>query len=864
MEVPEGVCSKENECAKAQEDSGETEAVQQRGVEEENKSDWALPSTVGQVDDLAPTSGDEEILSPIEHEAPSPFREREEKSRTPDSEDPMSSDEGGGGGFPSLLLRRLPPDGHEFPTAYSEPSLPKAPPPPSATSSAPSSQEDALPLKKPMHVYEDSGIFSDDPLSSLSASEGEEKTKVSVTKSPKECCSRQGDGRAAVSGEEAPWTNGVDKDSTSSPPPPTMIAAEPPPAAAMPKEDTKCLPATFASTPLPTPTAQYSSPLILDRRASAEATQKRYSGMLASMLETTKFGTKLKGLVIPDKPKAPATVAKTLPVIVSNSVVPSSNKMVSAMDDCKLRRDSKHSPPSPKHTTLLADPPWKTKEVSEVPKYSPAFKRRSLQVSKSCDVSPVRGSSQNGFQFSLSHSKPVTPVLPETPVMSPPPLSYTSSGSRSRSNSSSSTFSNPSSSGCSLEIAKKSRADSYAMSDGEQKQAPTVVAETPVANGKPYGQSPLLERYLSSATYDEKNAEAKVSRQNSVKSVSSTDSRSDQKTITNGYDGPSAKYNSERRSSAEIQRKNSLGSADAVIQEAKAQTVSASSSPPQLQRLPSTETKCDESRKAARTWDASSLKDAKTKYRSMDDRSWNSQFRRNSCEQPVYSTRVNSASSLSADQRTRSMDLKESPSEAWQKSVRASQLGQQKTVLKKTIDSADSAKSFKALAQNRASSLSSVLDVVDEPDVSASASPVTEAQQSPTPAKHEKIVLVKDGLGLGFTLEGGKDSPLGDKPLVVKRIFRGEGVYYTIVTTNYKEYAVVVACTLDNAPMTKWAWIQTRRPRLRRGTLRVLGHLLEAYGFSPEQLALQNSASCARLMRMKPSNSSHPASVLLF
>ncbi|XP_049269877.1 pro-interleukin-16 isoform X2 [Rhipicephalus sanguineus] len=1092
MEVPEEVCSKENECAKAQEDNGETEAVQQCGVEEENKSDWALPSTVGQVDDLAPTSGDEEILSPIEHEAPSPFREREEKSRTPDSEDPMSSDEGGGGGFPSLLLRRLPPDGHEFPTAYSEPSLPKAPPPPSATSSAPSSQEDALPLKKPMHVYEDSGIFSDDPLSSLSASEGEEKTKVSVTKSPKECCSRQGDGRAAVSGEEAPWTNGVDKDSTSSPPPPTMIAAEPPPAAAMPKEDTKCLPATFASTPLPTPTAQYSSPLILDRRASAEATQKRYSGMLASMLETTKFGTKLKGLVIPDKPKAPATVAKTLPVIVSNSVVPSSNKMVSAMDDCKLRRDSKHSPPSPKHTTLLADPPWKTKEVSEVPKYSPAFKRRSLQVSKSCDVSPVRGSSQNGFQFSLSHSKPVTPVLPETPVMSPPPLSYTSSGSRSRSNSSSSTFSNPSSSGCSLEIAKKSRADSYAMSDGEQKQAPTVVAETPVANGKPYGQSPLLERYLSSATYDEKNAEAKVSRQNSVKSVSSTDSRSDQKTITNGYDGPSAKYNSERRSSAEIQRKNSLGSADAVIQEAKAQTVSASSSPPQLQRLPSTETKCDESRKAARTWDASSLKDAKTKYRSMDDRSWNSQFRRNSCEQPVYSTRVNSASSLSADQRTRSMDLKESPSEAWQKSVRASQLGQQKTVLKKTIDSADSAKSFKALAQkweqrsqdaqagvpqaqrkdmvvsngkshppvapkppeynrqsqyivangkaspstsadypppvqlrsqryplsrpasmfeerdkprlstdwpeshpssylrtkvdrpsssvayrsskncspslsvndikkafenesakvpprtlaslrairseqqlplpehrrfssidsndsgnstasreqyssmtslastsslispqelqqlideanqsldeagasghdihvvilhkdsptsgvgvtlaggsdyetkeitvhkviaggladrdgrirkadrilsingktmknvthkdaidilksprqevvlvisrdgrqslrttpniSRASSLSSVLDVVDEPDVSASASPVTEAQQSPTPAKHEKIVLVKDGLGLGFTLEGGKDSPLGDKPLVVKRIFRG-------------------------------------------------------------------------------------------
>ncbi|KAH8041045.1 hypothetical protein HPB51_013705 [Rhipicephalus microplus] len=311
MEVPEEVCSKESECAKAQEDNGETEAVQQRGVEEENKSDWALPSTVGQVDDLAPTSGDEEILSPIEHGIspqsslwPTCNRVLERLSgraaaavsdiRHPPWKDvhfrarrvsPLRRPRAGrlvapkAVGFPSLLLRRLPPDGHEFPTAYSEPSLPKAPPPPSAASGVPSCQEDALPLKKPMHVYEDSGIFSDDPLSSLSASEGEEKTKVSVTKSPKECCSRQGDGRAAVTDEEAPWTNGVDKDSTSSPSPPSIIAAEPPPSAtAMPKEDTKCLPATFASTPLPTPTAQYSSPLILDRRASAEATQKRYSG----------------------------------------------------------------------------------------------------------------------------------------------------------------------------------------------------------------------------------------------------------------------------------------------------------------------------------------------------------------------------------------------------------------------------------------------------------------------------------------------------------------------------------------------------------------------------------------------------------
>lgn len=39
------------------------------------------------------------------------------------------------------------------------------------------------------------------------------------------------------------------------------------------------------------------------------------------------------------------------------------------------------------------------------------------------------------------------------------------------------------------------------------------------------------------------------------------------------------------------------------------------------------------------------------------------------------------------------------------------------------------------------------------------------------------VELIKGAAGVGFTLEGGKGSIHGDRPLVINRIFKGESAY---------------------------------------------------------------------------------------
>lgn len=125
-------------------------------------------------------------------------------------------------------------------------------------------------------------------------------------------------------------------------------------------------------------------------QGQASAEEARRASLIALVEQRRRSISKLRGLVIPDKVPETTSSILDLPEIRSKDaiLIASSAEVLHSHRDTRLPYCSSAPPPAAPSVgpppgppaAVLTSPPWKSQGPSNLPKYSPAFKRKSLTV----------------------------------------------------------------------------------------------------------------------------------------------------------------------------------------------------------------------------------------------------------------------------------------------------------------------------------------------------------------------------------------------------------------------------------------------------------------------------------------------------
>ncbi|XP_026274211.2 pro-interleukin-16 [Frankliniella occidentalis] len=301
---------------------------------------------------------------------------------------------------------------------------------------------------------------------------------------------------------------------------------------------------SFSGHPRSAPTT---APTHNNNNNGSNVDEARRASLIALVEQRRRSISKLRGLVIPDKVPDQGTPVVDLPEIRSKDAL-----LIASSQQQQQQRyhhdvaAAYYSPTSlaPATTPVLSSPPWKSQGASNLPKYSPAFKRKSLTV-RSVSATP------------LLPSKPSHDLLiGDLPAKTTPPSSAFLSDSGRSAEEESDNDSAVSSSRSSI---------SHGFSPPASPLLPSV-AVGPVglhANGRAAGPGPALRRTLSSDTNVSSTAsQASSSSSSSTSSTSSSSSGSGRRSSS----GSGSSLDNNRRvlkaqSVDAINRKNVLFSA---------------------------------------------------------------------------------------------------------------------------------------------------------------------------------------------------------------------------------------------------------------------------------------------------------------